>query len=40
MRSHLAFARGDELVEQYLRAVGEVAELRFQTPAPSASANE
>jgi len=25
----LAFARRDELVEQHLRAVGEVAELRF-----------
>src|SRR5580693_9660019 len=24
-----AFARGDELIEQYLGAVGEVAELRF-----------
>ena len=29
MRSHFAFAGGDELVEHDLRAIGEIAELRF-----------
>ena len=29
MRSHFGFARGEELVDDHLRAVGEVAELRL-----------
>ena len=29
MRSHFIFARGDELVDDDLRAIGEIAELRF-----------
>jgi len=36
----LALARRDELVEQHLRAVGEVAELRFQTVSAFGSASE
>jgi hypothetical protein len=36
----LAFARRDELVEHHLRAVGEVAELRFPEVSAFGSASE
>jgi hypothetical protein len=40
MRSHLRSPERDELVDDHLRAVGEVAELRFPQVSAFGSASE